>query len=191
MLKAVRWSKLLAAAATTVRETSCTVLAEAVKRMATDLACVQSELELRFKINEAAVEVAGLGGLLLQTYTPEELVDGLATEKEEGGNNEERPVPAEVPAGVPTPVVKAAAGELPALGLQAVDVNVKAVGGNKEVPPVPAELSLVVSAAVVKEAAGELQPNVGYRVPRVSSIAVGTNENQIEVRHKNKTDWSR
>jgi hypothetical protein len=132
-----------------------------------------------------------VGGLLLQTYTPEELVDGLATEKEEGGNNEERPVPAEVPAVVPTPVVKAAAGELPALGLQAVDVNVKAVGGNKEVPPVPAELSLVVSAAVVKEAAGELQPNVGYRVPRVSSIAVGTNENQIEVRHKNKTDWSR
>jgi hypothetical protein len=53
----------------------------------------------------------------------------LASEKEEGGNNEEHLVPAEVLAVEPTPVVKAAAGELPALGVQAVDVNVKAVGG--------------------------------------------------------------
>jgi hypothetical protein len=97
--------------------------------MATDFACVQSELMLRFKINEAAVEVAGLGDLLQQTFTPEEQVDGLASEKEEGGNNEEHLVPAEVLAVEPTPVVQAAAGALPAVGVQAGDVNVSAVGG--------------------------------------------------------------
>jgi hypothetical protein len=138
MLKAKRWSILLARATTTVRETSCALLAAAsaadeagvkvsalpvllhqtkeaeaaVNRSATKLACVQTELELQQKIDEVAVEVAGLRELLQQTNAPVEIVNGSATEEEVVDNKEVPPVPAELSAVVPAPGVKGAAEDL-------------------------------------------------------------------------------
>ena len=134
MSKAVQWSTLLAAAASTIRDTKCAVLAEDVQRMAEELTCVQSELMLRLKINEAAVEVAGIGDLLQQTVTPEERVDGSASEKEEGGNRD---------------------AVEPARVVNAVDVNGNAVVGDKEVPAVPAELSLAAARGVLLQQTDE------------------------------------
>jgi hypothetical protein len=112
----------------------------AVNLSASNLACVQNELELQLKIDEADVEVAGLREQWLQqTKAPVEVVNGSGTDE--------------------------------------------LLVGNKEVPPVLPQLSAVVSADVVKGAAVELQPDEAS-----SSIAVGTNEYQIEVRDPKKTD---
>ena len=134
MLKAVQWSTLLAAAASTVRDTKCAVLAQDVQRMAEELTCVQSELMLRLKINEAAVEVAGIGVLLQQTVTPEERVDGSASEKEEGGNRD---------------------AVEPARVVNAVDVNVNAVVGEKfrQGDPIPLDMSKTTQKHLAKVSA--------------------------------------
>jgi hypothetical protein len=170
MLMAKRWSILLARAATTVSETSCALLAAASAADEADVkASALPVLLHQTKEAEAAVNRSATKLACVQTELElQQKIDEAAVEV--AGLREwlhQTKAPVEVVNGSATEEV---------------------VVGNKEVPPVLAELSAVVYAAVVKGAAGELQPDEGCRVPRVSSIAVGTNENQIEVGDKKKTD---
>jgi len=120
---AIRWSILLDNAASTVRESSCLRLAAAsaadgarvnvstlelaeaaVNLSAKNLACVKNELELQLKIDEAAVQVAGLRECLQQTKAPVEVDDGSGWDELLVGNKE---VP-QVHAVEPTSEVEAA-----------------------------------------------------------------------------------
>jgi hypothetical protein len=97
-----------------------------VNLSATKLACVQTELELQQKIDEAAVEVAGLREWLQQTKAPVEVVNGSGTDEVVLGNKEVPPGLAQLSAVVPAAVVKGAASTKP------VVVDVEEVGEMEE-----------------------------------------------------------